>query len=498
VNDLAEKALQALAVTRRTLADRPAPVLAAAGFVAASVAVVTGGRLGAAPAAVPLTSWFGLQPSANYRISGAGLGAGMLVAIAALIALWLLALALAARERLAVRAVWVCAAIWSVPFAVGPPLLSTDLFSAVARGLLARDGLSPYHHPPSDLGEARIVDAIDPMRRTLRSIDGPLANLVSHLAVSISGGRPLPALILLRIVAVVAVIVIGRCALVLGAAHRPSALAMAVLNPMVLLYVVSAGQYAGLLAAVLLASFVAARRRHWIAAVVLACVGAGIKPIALIAVVAVVATHVRASDRMLHTRIIVRDGATALTVLVGCTFAEPYGLGWAWNLSDSIHDTVPFAPASIVADVVGWMVPPASYDDLQTGGRISGAAAAATVICYLFATMRRRPMEQTVGYALLWGAILAPVLYPSLLVFGLLCLAPVVIGVYRDWVIALCCAACVLTPVGFSEHGAEFVTLGGLLLIAACLAPRLIRAYRPTTDVSEDEPRSEHPVPGSS
>jgi hypothetical protein len=107
-------------------------------------------------------------------------------------------------------------------------------------------------------------------------------------------------------------------------------------------------------------------------------------------------------------------------------------------------------------------------------------------------------MEQTVGYALLWGAILAPVVYPSLLVFGLLCLAPVVIGVQRDWVIALSCAACVLTPVGFSGRGAEFVTLGGLLLIAACLAPRVIRAYRPTTDVSGDEPRSERPVPGSS
>jgi hypothetical protein len=120
-----------------------------------------------------------------------------------------------------------------------------------------------------------------------------------------------------------------------------------------------------------------------------------------------------------------------------------------------------------------------------------------TVICYLITTMRRRPMEQTVGYSLLWAAILAPVVYPSLLVFGLLCLAPVVTGIYRDWVIALSCAACVLTPVGFSERGAQFATLGGLLVIAGCLAPRLIRAYRPTVDVSGDEPRSEHPVPGS-
>jgi hypothetical protein len=264
---------------------------------------------------------------------------------------------------------------------------------------------------------------------------------------------------------------------------------------MVLLFVVSAGQYGGLVAAALLACFVAARRRHWVRAVVLAGVAAGIKPIALLAVVAVIATHVRARDRALRTRIVLRDGTVAVAVLVGCAFAVPYGLGWIWNLGEAIRDTVPFAPASVIADIVGWMVPPASYDDLQTGGRISAAAAAVTAVCYLFATMRRRPLEQTVGYSLLAAAILAPVVYPSVLVFGLICLAPVVTGANRDWVVALSCATCVLTPVGFTERGAQFVTLAGLLVIAAGLAARPLRAARRTRAISAGEPRSERPVP---
>lgn len=499
MNDLAEKALRAATVTRQAVAARPAPVIAATGFIAAAATVVAGGRLGAAPAAVPYNVWLGLLSGASYRITGPTLGFSMLAAIAALLALWFVALRLAAQDRLALRAIWGCAIAWAIPFAVGPPLLSTDLFSAVARGLLARDGSSPYHHPPSDLGAARIVDAIDPSRRTLRSIDGPLANLVSHLAVSIGGGHPLAAVIVLRAVAVVSVIVIGRCAVTLGEARRASALTMTVLNPMVLLFVLSAGQYAGLLAAVLLACFVAARRQHWVGAVVLAAVAAGIKPIALLAVPTVIATHVRATDRELRARIVVRDASAAVVVLVGCTFAVPYGLGWIANLGDAIRDTVPFAPASVIADVVGWMVPPASYDDLQTGGRISAAAAAATAVCYLFATMRRRPMEQTVGYALLSAAILAPVVYPSTMLFGLVCLAPVATGLHRDWVVALSCAACVLTPVGFTERGAQFVTLAGLIVIAGGLALRLLRhagdAPERTQQISADEPRSEHPVP---
>ena len=62
MNDLAEKALDGLIAARRTVAARPVPALAGSGFVCASAIVVTGARVGAAPAVVPIDRWLGLLP----------------------------------------------------------------------------------------------------------------------------------------------------------------------------------------------------------------------------------------------------------------------------------------------------------------------------------------------------------------------------------------------------------------------------------------------------
>ena len=71
---------------RREIVARPVPALAATGFGFAAVIVVTGGRIGAAPAAVPLNHWLGLLPEAGYRITGVAMGVVMLAAIGALLA----------------------------------------------------------------------------------------------------------------------------------------------------------------------------------------------------------------------------------------------------------------------------------------------------------------------------------------------------------------------------------------------------------------------------
>jgi alpha-1,6-mannosyltransferase len=474
MNDLAEKALHGLQVARREIAARPVPALAVGGFGIAAVIVVTGGRIGAAPAAVPIDRWFGLLPPAGYRIGGVGMGAAMFAAIVALLALWLLTLRVSRQRRFGRAEIWTIAGAWSVPFALGPPTLGTDVYGYVAHGLLARDGHSPYHHDPSALGELRIVAAIDPSWRTARSTDGPLATFVEHLAVSIPAGAVVPAIIVLRVIAIISVIAIGRLAADLAGARASAALCVTVLNPAVLIFVVSAAHLVGVMVALLLAALLAASQRKWPRAIIFAGLGAGMKPVALVALLAVVVLHVLGYPVRARWRIAVRDGAIALATLAVVVFCVPFGLGWIGNLGNDLHEHVPIAPASVTSDIVSWIVPSASFDDLATGGRIAAGVAGLTVLGYLFTTIRSRPLDRTVGFALLAAAILAPVVDPQSLLWGVLCLAPTALGARRDWVIALSCAACVLTPVGLGQRGADYATIAALCLIGLVLVSRLL------------------------
>lgn len=478
MNDLAEKALQGLDAARRGIAARPVPWLAVGGFFAAAVVVVTGARIGAAPAAVPVGRWLGLLPAAGYRITGAAMGVAMLGAIGALIGLWLLTLHVVRVHVLRDRDLWTIAAAWSVPLLVGPPVLSTDIFGYVARGLLARHGLSPYHHAPTALGDQRIVDAIDPTWRGVRSTDGPLTSLGEHLVVAVTSGRVIASVLVIRAVAVLSVILIGRLAADLAGPRRATALALTILNPAVLIYLVSAGQVAGPLAAVLLATLLAASQRRWALAVVLVCVAGGIEPVALLAVPAVIAAHVLGNGVERGRRVWLRDAAVAGGTLVVVGVAVPFGLGWLRNLTSAAHEHVPFAPCNLIADVIGFVVPSASFDDLIAGGRIATGAAGVTVIGYLLVTVGARPLERTVGFTLLTAAILAPVVYPQFLLWGVLCLAPAAVRGRRDWVVALSCVACVLTPAGLGQRGGDYATIVALTTVAVVLAPRLITRYR--------------------
>jgi hypothetical protein len=251
----------------------------------------------------------------------------------------------------------------------------------------------------------------------------------------------------------------------LAGPRRSAALCLTVLNPAVLLVVVSAAQLVGVLVALLLAALVAATRQRWTAAIVLVALAAAIKPVALFAVVVFVGYH--AVGRRAWT-LVLRDSLTAAVVLAACTAAVPHGLGWLANLGDAIHEDIPFAPASAVSAMIGWVVP-AAFDDLQTGGRIATAAAGVAIVAYLIATLRARPLERTLGYVLLAVGVLAPGVYPSFLLWGVLCLAPTATGLRRDWVLALSCAACVLTPVGLGETGARVATVVALGVIALAL-----------------------------
>ena len=496
MNDLAEKAWEGVQAVGRQVARRPVPLLALAGFVAGALVVVAGGRLGAAPDALPITTWLDLLAPAGYQVEDHLPGTAIVLGIGVLLTLWTLVLHLAHRGRLGERQTWIVAAVWATPFALGPPLLSTDVYSSVAHGLLYRHGLDPYSHAPTRLGPLRIVSAIDPTWRGTPSTGGPLSNFVEHLAVAIAGGHALAAVVLLRTLAVVAVAVIGRLAAELAGrpdARRADAVALTCANPAVLLYLVSGAHLDAVMIALLLGALLAANQRRWTVAIVLVCLAAGVKPIALVALPALVVAHAVGQRGHVAWRTLGRDVATAAITLLAATYAVGHdGLGWIRNVSETTHEHTFWAPANLISDMIAPVVSGASYDDLAIGGRGAALLAAVTAVAYLLVTVLNRPLERTVGYLLLAIGLLSPTIYPWYLLWGVLCLAanaasgPAangaangapngaadVTGLRRDWLIAISSAAAILVLPGFTTREAQVITAAGLVVILAVLATR--------------------------
>jgi len=469
MNDLAEKALHGTQAVGRQLARRPVPLFALGGLLAAAVIVVAGGRLGAARDALPMTRWLDLLAPAGYHVGDNIPAIVVVLGIGALIALWVGLLHFTRRRLLSERQTWTITAAWMAPFAIGPPLLSTDVYSSVAHGLLARHGLNPYQHAPSALGHLKVVNAIDPAWRGTASTGGPLSTFAEHFATAVAGGNALTAVVLLRGLAVVCVIAIGALAAELSGPRRVDAVALTTANPAVLLYLVSGAHLDALMLALLLGALLAGSQRRWTIAIVLACLAAGVKPIALVALPALFAVHAIGQRGHVAWRVLIRDVITATITLVASVFVVSDGMGWIGNIGETTHEHTFWAPANLLSDMIAPVVSSASYDDLAVGGRVAALLAAVTAVVYLLITVLTRPIERTTGYLLLSVGLLSPVLYPWYLLWGVVCLAPGVTRLRRDWVVALSAAAALLTPPGFAVRTGQFVTTAALAIIAGGL-----------------------------
>jgi hypothetical protein len=458
-------------------ADSPAPLVrvlrhptawfAAAGFTASLLTVVAGGRVGTVQVNIPLTTWFGLLSRNAYR-PGQSLVPGTLLmaGIAGLVVLWIVLVRGPHPAVRTERQVWMVAGAWVTPLLLGPPLLSNDVYSYAAQGMLVDRGLDPYSVGPSALGHIPAVGAVDPAWRSVPSPYGPLATWFEHFAVVVSGGNPLGAVLVFRLIAVACVVIIGVLAAALAGSRRIPALTLVVLNPLVLLQVISAAHLEGLLCALLLGALLAHRRGNHVLGIVLGCAAAAIKVPALIVVFAGIVARPRgARPTWLAAS---RDVGLAIAACLGLTMLVPHGWGWASSLNTPALNYTSGAPASVFADVLHLFVRWASFDDVAMAARAAALLAAACIVVYLIATTRRRPLELTVGFGLLAIALLSPVIYPWYLLWGVLCLAPIARGLLRKLLIATCASAAAMAVPGLPGYAADLIA-GGLAVYAVMM-----------------------------
>ena len=469
MTDISRMSRRTAAVVRDAVGARPALSLATAGFLAASVTVVAGGRVGLPQSVIPLTNWLGLFSAPGFAHGDYLPGELMLAGIIALLVLWLVAIRLHHSNSCTERHVWWIAGAWSVPFIIGPPMLSNDVWTYSAQGLMVRNGLDPYSVGPAALGNVPALAAVDPYWRSSPSPYGPLATTVQHLASAISGGNPLGAAIVFRALAVVCLIAIGLLAADLADQRRVQALTLTILNPLLLLHIVSGAHLDGVMCALLLGALVAVHQWRWPLAVVLACAAGSVKAPGFVAVLAIIVLHNQSFRGLLAWRVAARDISLAVLSTVGFTVIVHDGWGWVQALNTPGLGHTALAPASLIGDLYHPIVTAASPDDLATGGRITTMLAAVCIVVYLSATAHRRTLASTIGYGLLAVGLLGPVLYPWYLMWGVVCLAPTARGARRDWIVLISGCACVFNPPGFSRA----ISIG-LSVIAVAIALLLI------------------------
>jgi hypothetical protein len=478
MNDLAEKALHGLDVARRALVARPMSVFGVLGFAVASTVVVAGGQVNARRTTRPVTTWLGLQNSHGVRINDWVPSAIMLGAIVVLVLLWLVVVEYVRRRDQPERRIWFVAAAWAVPFVVGPPLMETTAQSYAAFGLLQRHGFDPYEVGANHLGAAPIVAAIEPGARGVPSSSGPIATLIQHMALSVSSGSVVGGIIALRVAGVVATVLIGQFAAELAGRHRDRALTLTVLNPLVLLYVISAVHLDGLMVALVLSALAAAGQRRWLMSIALVCLAGSVSGQAFVVLPAVIAAHWLGRRTIAWWLLIGRDLLVAAATTVAAGLVVPDGFGWMWTVSKQFSAHTPYSIAGAIAKLLKPVVRGASYDDLAAGARITAMTALVCILGYLVATARQRALERTAGYSLLAIALLAPVLYPWYLLWGTLCLAPSASGTRRVAVLGLVAAGCLLMPPGFSPTATNVLTGMGLAVVVGAVIAVLLRGER--------------------
>ena len=146
------------------------------------------------------------------------------------------------------------AALWSVPLLFAPPLGSHDVYAYACQGQLFNAGLDLYRVGPAELPCTWLSDVPELWRETPTPY-GPLWIAVEGAAAWLAHGTCLAVVLLLRVAALLGLL------LCVAAVHRLSrGNALLAASPLVLVHVVSGAHNDVVLAGLVLAGFVAARR----------------------------------------------------------------------------------------------------------------------------------------------------------------------------------------------------------------------------------------------
>ncbi|GGM61592.1 hypothetical protein GCM10012275_35730 [Longimycelium tulufanense] len=243
-------------------------------------------------------------------------------------------------RQVGARGVLAVIGAWVAPLVLAPPLFSRDVYSYLAQGNLALNGLDPYQVGPAAL-PGTLTDNVSWVWQNTVAPYGPLFVLAAKGVVAVTGENPVTGVIAMRLVMLVGLGL--ACWAVPGLARHlggraSTALWLAVANPLILVHLVGGAHNDLLMVGLMAAGVLLALERRHAAGFAVVTLAAAVKATAAVALpflVWVWAARLSGSPG----RRFLRAGAAGVAVFVGVfamtTVVAGVDLGWVAGLQTS-------------------------------------------------------------------------------------------------------------------------------------------------------------------
>lgn len=391
---------------------------------------------------------------------------------------------LPARDRM--RAVLSTAALWFAPLLLGPPLLSSDVYSYAAEGAMVTRGADPTSGAMTELYKRddtrAYIERTDPVWRVSHGNPyGPVQMGAAAAIVDASGHNYAFTLWGLRLLALASLFAsvwgISEIARHFGA-DPPTAVAIGIANPIAVLHLVGGAHNDAFLMAFLVTGCAFALRGRWPIGVAFLALAMGVKLPAAAAIVYLGWQRVGGSagirDRL---RSVGGALAGAFALTLGLCVAIGISLtGWIESMQNSgkTMGTLSFTTrlGYVVSSLFRVLGLPTSDSAWITLFRLSGLLAAGVVCLWMLTRVDRIGPIQCAAIAMIAVVLFGPVVWPWYLAPGIALLGAAGVGRWRPTLLVLTIAfAFEVFPVGPKSkpvlEGSHFVSLGLIVLIAA-------------------------------
>jgi hypothetical protein len=388
-------------------------------------------------------TWFFGEPPASNPSQTILLLPGMVAVYGGMILfvrVWFgLVQALRHRPGAPIRTLAIMLALWIVPLLLVAPLFSRDVFSYAAQGEMVSHHINPYILGPGADGSGQFVNPVDLLWKNTPAPYGPLFLMVDGWFASLSGHSDMVTVLFLRFLSVIGVALIAFCIPKLATAYGRdpgSAFVLAVLNPLTLLALVGGVHNDAIMVGLLLAGITAAKYQHPVIGIVLCTLAAAIKVPAAIGIVYVAwdwsGPGVEWRQRL---RPLIKAALIAMAVMAVLSLVSGLGLGWIGNLGTPGTVRSWMAPATAIGLVISGALHVVGVGvglgGVLTVTRLLGLIGAAAIAFSCLRHKERLGTLSALGISMLMFVLLGPVVQPWYLTWGIILMAPVVVGRMR-------------------------------------------------------------------